>query len=272
VKNTTKICLAFAVAALCLFSAGAYAASAPELAHSFTSMAGIDPSAAMGIGAASAMAFGAFGTTFTEGNHAGEHLVSEGEGTISRDVVTIASGYTLVAGTVLGKIRGTASSAALGSNTGNGTMGAVTLGAGAMEGDYTLTIIEPGTDVGKFMVEDPLGREVGHGTVASAYTGGGLAFTLADGATDFVAGDSFKITVAAGTKCGPFDPAATDGREAAIGVLYDDCDAASADTSAVAHTRFCEVASSKLTWYATTSAPQKTAALAQLAALGVIAR
>jgi hypothetical protein len=122
------------------------------------------------------------------------------------------------------------------------------------------------------MVEDPQGREIGHGNVAAAFSAGGLAFTLADGGTDFLAGDSFKITVAAGTKYGPFDPAATDGREVAVAILFDDCDATAADTSAVAHTRTCEVASSKLTWAASATTNQKAAALAQLATQMVIAR
>jgi hypothetical protein len=212
-------------------------------------------------------------TTFTETNHAGEHLISEGEGTISRDVITVASTYDLAAGTVLGRIRGAAASpVAVGTNTGNGTFGSITLGAGALEGDYKLTVIEPATNLGNFVLEDPNGVIVGHGTVGSAFNLGGLAFTLSDGATDFVAGDTFKITVAAGTKYGPFDPAATDGREAAAALLFDDCDATSADTSAVAHTRYCEVASSKLTWAATATSPQKAVALAQLRALGIVAR
>lgn len=90
----------------------------------------------------------------------------------------------------------TGSSAALGTNTGNGAMGAITVTAGAKIGNYTLTIVEPGANVGTFVVADPDGIQVGDGAVASAYSAGGLAFTLADGATDFVAGDSFTITVA----------------------------------------------------------------------------
>ena len=42
--------------------------------------------------------------TLTEGKHAGEFIISEGNGWISREAVTIVSGQTLVAGTVLGKI------------------------------------------------------------------------------------------------------------------------------------------------------------------------
>jgi hypothetical protein len=37
--------------------------------------------------------------------------------------------------------------------------------------------------------------EIGNGDVAVAFSAGGLAFTLADGATDFASGDQFTITV-----------------------------------------------------------------------------
>jgi len=210
-------------------------------------------------------------TTFTEGNYAGEHLVSEANGTRSREVITLASGQNLGAGTVLGRIRGAVSSAAVGTNTGTGALGTVTLGAGAMEGDYKLIIVEPGTDAGKFVLENPLGAVVGHGTVASAFSGGGLAFTLAD-ATDYVAGDTIKITVAAGTEYTQFNQDGTNGSEIAVAVLYDAVDASSAAKSAVVHVRDCEVQATKLTWPADIEAGEKTAALAQLAALGIIAR
>lgn len=94
-----------------------------------------------------------------------------------------------------GAFAATATSAALGTNTGNGTMGAVTVSAGAKQGDYVLTIIEPGANVGTFVVNDPDGVQIGDGVVGTAFSAGGLAFTLADGATDFVAGDSFTISV-----------------------------------------------------------------------------
>lgn len=40
----------------------------------------------------------------TEINRAGEFIISEGNGTYSRSVITVVSGQTLAAGTVLGKI------------------------------------------------------------------------------------------------------------------------------------------------------------------------
>lgn len=95
-----------------------------------------------------------------------------------------------------------ATAAALGTNTGNGVMGAITVGAAARAGVYTLTVIEPAANAGAFIVEDPDGVQVGDGAVGAAFNAGGLAFTLADGATDFVAGDSFAITVTGGALLG----------------------------------------------------------------------
>lgn len=97
----------------------------------------------------------------------------------------------------------TAAAAALGTNTGNGAMGAITVDeAVARDGVYTLTIIEPAANGGTFVVADPDGVQIGDGAVAAAFNAGGLAFTLADGATDFVAGDSFAITVSGGALLG----------------------------------------------------------------------
>lgn len=76
-----------------------------------------------------------------------------------------------------------------------GTCGAVTVSAGAKIGTHKLVMIEPGSNVGTFVHEDPDGIVVGRGVVASAYSGGGLAFTVADGSQDFISGEGFDITV-----------------------------------------------------------------------------
>jgi hypothetical protein len=80
-------------------------------------------------------------------------------------------------------------------NTGDGVMGAITVTARTKTGRYRLRVIEPGTNLGTFFVDDPDGRQIGAGVVAAAFSGGGLAFTLADGGTDFVSGDGFTIDV-----------------------------------------------------------------------------
>jgi hypothetical protein len=206
--------------------------------------------------------------------HRGGFMVSEAEKTRSRDQITVLSGQNLKAGAVLGKVaHGSATSVAKGGNTGNGVMGAVTLGVGAQVGDYKLTIIEPAANAGAFIVEDPAGVEVASGTVGVAFSAGGLAFTLADGATDFVSGDQFTITVAAGSgKYKEYNPANTDGSETAVAILYDDCDATSADQQAVGITRQAEVNASELVWFSGASAPQQTTGKTQLALQGLIAR
>lgn len=83
-------------------------------------------------------------------------------------------------------------------NTGNGvlTMASPSVGAGVKEGVYRLVAIEPASDAGQFSIEDPDGVQIGVATVAVAYDGV-IKFTIADGGTDFVAGDAFSITVAA---------------------------------------------------------------------------
>lgn len=80
-------------------------------------------------------------------------------------------------------------------NTGDGAMGAVTVTAQTPVGRYKLRFIEPAANAGRFAVFGPDGVCIGTGTVAVAFSAGGLAFTLADGATDFVAGDGFTIDV-----------------------------------------------------------------------------
>lgn len=213
-------------------------------------------------------------TTLTESLHAGGFIASEANGFLSRKAITILSGQNLAAGAVLGCITiGAATAAAVAGNTGNGTCGAVTVGAGAKVGVYRVICIEPNTNLGKFTVEDPDGITVGVATVASAFSGGGLAFTIADGATDFVSGDAFTITVAAGSgKYAAYDTALTNGRATAAGILFDAVDASSADKAGVAIVRLAEVVSSSLIFASDQDSTAQTAALAHLAALNIVAR
>lgn len=191
-------------------------------------------------------------TTYTEPMRPLEFLVSEASGQLSRESVTLAASQgALVPGTVLGKITkaGTASSAAFAGNTGNGTMGTVTVSAGAKAGVYKLVITEPGTDIGNFFVEDPDGITIGQGDVAAAFSAGGLAFTLADGATDFAAGDGFNITVAAGAGTyAVYDNTATNGTEVAVAILAYAADNVAATQSVTVIARLAEVKLDQLDW------------------------
>lgn len=89
-----------------------------------------------------------------------------------------------------------AASAAVAGNTGNGvlTLANPKTGTGVKKGVYRVVFMDPATDAGKFTVEDPDGVNIGNGAVGVAFTTQ-VKFTIADGATDFVAGDSFNITV-----------------------------------------------------------------------------
>ncbi len=210
----------------------------------------------------------------TETSHAGEFIAHEANGTLSREKVTVASGENLAAALVIGKItKGTASAAADAGNAGDGTMGAITVGSGSKPGVYQLTIIEPATNAGAFIVEDPDGINIGNGDVASAFSAGGLAFTLADGSADFAAGDQFAITVAAGSdEVVEHDPVGTDGREVAAGILFDAVDATAAAKSGTIVIRNAEVQLSKLIFKSGMSQPDKDQAVADMAANFIITR
>ena len=213
-------------------------------------------------------------TIVNETTHAGEGIFSELPGTQSRENVTIASGQDLAAMAVIGRVRGAVGApSAYSGNTGDGTFAATpTALINAKEGTYNLVIVEPATNAGTFVLFGPDGTIVGVGNVASAYSGPELSFTLQDGATDFVAGDGFTITIAAGTEYGEYDNADTTGLEIAAGVLLAAVDASAAAAPGVAIVRGAEIKNSSLVWESGQSAGDKTAAIADLAALGILTR
>jgi Bacteriophage lambda head decoration protein D len=216
----------------------------------------------------------------SEPQHAEAFMISEARHTRSRDNVVILAGdgadRELTAGMVLGVTsEGTASAVADAGNTGDGAMGAITVSAGAKPGKYRLVVVEPGTDVGTFEVFDPDGVLIGSGVVASAFSLGGLAFTLADGAADFVAGDAFTITVLeTARKYLQLDLAQTVGGEhVAAGILRDDVTALDGvDGAGVAIVRDAEVAGAQLVWPDAITAAQIAQATLELARAGIIVR
>ncbi|MBP1852126.1 head decoration protein [Rhizobium halophytocola] len=78
--------------------------------------------------------------------------------------------------------------------------------------------------------------------------------------------------VTATAKYVPFNPAGGDGSETARAVLYEGCDATSADVRCTVTARDTEIQADVLGWVDGTTDIQKTAALASLAALGIVAR
>jgi len=156
---------------------------------------------------------------------------------------------------------------AAGTNTGNGTLGSLTAtGYAAKAGVYAVEF----DDATHFIVSDPTGAEVGHGTTGVAFKAGGLSFTITAGGTAFVAGDSFAVTVAAGSgKYKPFDPANVDGSQIPSGILFATKDVTTVDKPCAVVVRQCEVNASELVWPTGMSAAAITAALAQLKAIGI---
>jgi hypothetical protein len=231
-------------------------------------LAGMLPPEATIIGAA-------FGTLYTEGIRASDWLKWEEDQRHSREEALVLSGQNLVSGAVIGKsLVGAAGAAtAFAGNTGNGAMGAITVTGAAKRGIYKLIVTEPAANAGAFVVEDPTGKVIGKGNVAAAFSAGGLAFTLADGAADFVAGDGFDIAVTGGSyKWKEYDPSLTDGAQFAAGILLDAVDASAADTKGVAIIRQAIVGKEKLTWKAGTTADQKQSAYDALEAVGISVR
>ncbi len=212
-------------------------------------------------------------TELTEEQHAGEFIVTEANGSLSRESATVLSGQNLKAGHVLGKVAvGTATGAAVSGNTGNGAISAVSAGATAKAGVYTANLIEPAANGGTFTVEDPDGVNVGTAVVGTPFAGP-VNFTIADGATDFVAGDRFAITVAAGSgKYKEYNPANTDGSQIAVAILYASVDATGGDAEGVVIARHAEVNAEELIWFSGADANQKSAGLAQLKTHDIIAR
>ena len=215
----------------------------------------------------------------TESKRLGDWLKWELENQYSRDIVTVLAGNgaerALTSGMVLGRAtKGTATGAAVAGNAGNGTVTANPIvGQAAKPGIYQVVCVEPAANAGKFSVEDPDGILIGIATVGVQFATH-LTFTIADGAVDFVAGDAFNITVAAGSgKVKQIDFAATDGSDAACGILTEEAAAPDGtDRSAVAVVRNAIVSDNGITWPTGATQPQKDAATAQLKAAGILVR
>ena len=121
--------------------------------------------------------------TLTQTALTAEFLLGGADHLLNRDVVVLAAGQNLEAGTVLGQITvgEAAVPAPFAGNTGDGVVGEIAISAGAQFGMYKLILLDPETDAGAFQLEAPDGRTVGTGKVGVEFDAGGLTFTLADG-------------------------------------------------------------------------------------------
>jgi hypothetical protein len=78
--------------------------------------------------------------------------------------------------------------------------------------------------------------------------------------------------VTASGKFVQLDPAATDGSEAAAGLLWAGANATDADVAIVVISRAAEAKTDELIWPTGIAEPDKTTAIAQLAELGIVLR
>ena len=143
------------------------------------------------------------------------------------DLVTQQARITagnLTRGAILGAKTSDSVTVTPGTNTGNGTLGTISIGASPKYGIFSI-VAKSATD---FSVTDPDGNPQSDATVGTAYTSSSVNFTLTAGATAFVAGDSFKLNVVEAT--GDYIlsvKTANDGSQNPSAVLVTDSDATS---------------------------------------------
>lgn len=195
--------------------------------------------------------------------------------------VLAATATHLYAGVVLGKaalgaVTATPAAAVSGSGgvPGNGAIGAVTVDDLAPDGRWMVRILNPAANAGAFEVIRPDGTIDGNGNVAVAYNGG-INFTLADGATDFVEDDRIPVDVAyaAGTgRYAPLNLAAVNGGQTADAILLIQRGISTNPQRCAILARQQEVNGNLLIWPAGITSDQRKAAEAQLANKGILVR
>ena len=222
--------------------------------------------------------------TINENPRIGDVVLEEaalGSYRYTRETVTLVSGTPAsIIGQVLGKISigGATAAAKTGGNTGNGTLvmdGTTPVLVNAQVGVYTVTCTAAGTNSATFRVVDPTGRVLGdvsfNGSGASATFSDEIKFTVTDGATDFIVGDGFTVTIAAGSgKYTQVNPAAVDGSAVAAAILLEAANATSGDVSATALVRGPAILKDAgLAWTSGMTGTQQTTAKNQLIAAGM---
>lgn len=167
-------------------------------------------------------------------------ILAEAAGQRSREnIVLTGDNAVFESGTLLtqsGDAASTGTFAAVAGNTGNPTSTVPAIGAKGVPGVYTVRM----TEATKFTVEDPKGVSIGTGTLGVAFNKAGISFTMTAGATPAVNGDSFTITVAAGSQ--KYSRYTANGAAGpADAVLYNHCFAFTGDQKVVGFVRDAEL-------------------------------
>jgi hypothetical protein len=145
-------------------------------------------------------------------------------------VLKFTGALTYLVGVIMAKLLASAGAVtADGGNTGDGTVTGFSIAPGGppLVGDWNLECTYAVANGGVFKLEDPNGNivadnltlRVGAG-LATEFSVGGIQFIVTDGATDFIAGDKFALTVTdEGGKWVPWVEDALDGSGQAMGVM-----------------------------------------------------
>lgn len=194
--------------------------------------------------------------------YTGNFLVSEANGFQSREVgvFTNSSGtdIALPSGLIVAFVNNGNSTVTAGTNTGNGTMGTITLGGAVQAGAYVATL----TSATAFTVVAPNGESMAAGTTGSVYSDAQINFTITAGGTAFVAGDKFTIEVDVGT----FGYASWAGTGIPAGILFNRLFVPAGTTKkATVIARLAEVNTAELQWDAAVLAASNVATLKALA-------
>ena len=199
----------------------------------------------------------------------GDILFKEEDKEYSRDRKTLAVGEDIDVGAIVGSVL-IANAVTVG--TGDGVTGAVTFGMFAEVGDYVFTCITAVANSGDFQGVTPSGNTTELMTVGTAFVSGHLNFTQADGAADFIVGDTVTITVTEGD-LKQIVQTATDGTQIARGIVVDGIDATSAAVDFALIVRDAIIKDSGIDWGVTYDTDaKKDVAILQLRKLGIITR
>jgi hypothetical protein len=137
--------------------------------------------------------------------------------------IVLAAGAQLPRGTVLGQQSSYSAIVTAGSsNVGSGTVNTIVPATGAMVGNYVLTATSPTN----WTVTSPEGVALAPATTGTAYSGGGLSFTITPGGNPFGANDTFTLAVV--DSIGSFITCvrtASDGSQVPVAILADYADA-----------------------------------------------
>jgi len=229
----------------------------------------------------------------TEGVHTGAYLVSEANNSLSREVIILASGNKLGAGTVLGKI------ASSGKYTALAVAAVAAVGAIAFTTNpaNSQKVTIGGTDV-TFVTSGATGNQLNIGASLAGSLAELIAFLSASPDVNLskfsyaLSGNTLQITAktpgtagnaltiatniagatASGATLSGGVAGSTDGSGTPSAILFDNVDATSADTEAVITARESEVNGNELIWPVGFTDNQKATASAALASLNIIVR